>query len=120
MDIYHDHIEAKAKLGFWKKKELEIRNEILEEMAGEKDEGAVSKTEGNLKITATFKMNRSIDVAVLDNIYDELTEEEKSAVKFKPEVVIKIFRDLEEKGESALLDAVTLKPGQGSLVIKEI
>lgn len=120
MDLYHDYIEAKAKLGFWKKKELEIRNEILEEMASAKDEGSVSKTVDGLKITASYKMNRSIDKAVLSNIWDSLNQEESECIEYKPTLVLKEFRKLEEVGKSILLDAVVLKPAQGSITIKEV
>lgn len=120
MNIYNDLIEAQAKLKFWKAKELTIRNEILEEMAGPKDEGAVSKTVDGLKITATYKMTRNVDEAVLDSIIDKLTDEELECVKFKPTVVLKNYRKLEDEGKSKLLDAVILKPSQGSVSIKEV
>lgn len=120
MNIYNDLIEAQAKLKFWKAKELTIRNEILEEMAGPKDEGAVSKTVDGLKITATYKMTRNVDEAVLDSIIDKLTDEELECVKFKPTVILKNYRKLEDEGKSKLLDAVILKPSQGSVSIKEV
>ena len=119
-DLYHDHIEAKAKLKFWKEKELEIRNEILEEMECEKLEGTVSKKVGDLKIKATFKLNRKIDDAGLNLIYKDLSDEEKEAIKFKPEVVTKKIKELEEEGSSKLLDIIELKPAQGSIEITQL
>jgi len=118
MSIYDEHMAAKSKLDFWKKKELELRNEILESMSGEKDEGVVTLDEKEFQIKATYVMNRVIIKDVFDSVYNKLSDEEKECIKFKPEVVLKNFRKLEDKGESALLDAVTLKPGQGSIKIK--
>ena len=120
MDIYHDYTEAKSKLGFWKKKELEIRNKILKEMECEKDEGVVKKTVGQLLIKATYKLNRKIEKPILDSIYNELSDEEKEAVKYTPEIVMKNYRKLEEKGDSPLLDAVIVTPAQGTIEIKEV
>lgn len=120
MSLYDDFNEAKIKLKFWKDKELKIRNEILEEMASDKDEGNTTKIVDSMKITATYKMNRNIDEAVLKTIKKNLSEEELNCIKYKPEIVLKEYRKLEEEGESKLLEAVTLKPAQGSVVIKHI
>lgn len=120
MSLYDDFNEAKIKLKFWKDKELELRNEILEELACDKDEGAVSKIVDGMKVTATYKMNRNIDEAVLDSIKKDLSEDELSCIKYKPSVIMKVYRDLEDAGESKLLEAITLKPAQGSVEIKHI
>ena len=120
MSLYDDFNEAKVKLSFWKSKEIELRNEILEEMASDKDEGITSKVVDGMKITATYKMSRSIDEATLDSIYDYLTEEELDFIKYKPSIVLKEYRKLEEKGESKLLEAIVLKPSQGTVTIKHL
>jgi len=117
-DLYSNWEDAQAKMKFWKAKELELRNEILEEMAGEKDEGVISKTVNDVQVKATYKLNRKIDVATLDVIWDDLEEAEKLAIKYKPDIVLKEFRELESKGVSKLLDAIILTPGQGTVTIK--
>lgn len=119
-DKYHDWIEAKTKLSYWKTKELEIRDEILEEMSGEKDEGVVTKTVKTLKIKATFKLGRKINKPILNSIYKKLTDGEKECLKFTPEINLKKYIDLEDEGTSKLLDAIEIKPRQGSIEINEI
>ena len=117
-DLYGDWENAQAKMKFWKAKELELRNEILEEMAGEKDEGVVNMLVGDIQVKATYKLNRKIDIAALDAIWDDLEEADKMAIKYKPDIVMKEMRELESAGVSKLLDAIVLTPGQGTIAVK--
>lgn len=117
-DLYSNWEDAQAKMKFWKAKELELRNEILEELACQKDEGVVNKIIDDLKISATYKLNRKIDVSVLDAIWKDLEEAEKIAIKYKPDIVMKELRDLEKEGTSKLLNAIIITPGQGTIKIK--
>jgi len=115
--MYQEWLEASIALEKAKRVELDLRNQICEKILVDKLEGAKTVTDGNFKITATARVNRNIDAKVLSAIFDELTDEEKQAVEYKPQLRISLYKPIEESG-GKLLEAVTVTPGQASLTIK--
>ena len=95
-------------------RERELRREITKEILGEKLEGSVTARDGEMKVTATAILNRSLDQAVLESIWDELSWEEQQAVEYKPKLKVKQYKTFETT-DSKLLDAVTVKPGMAQL-----
>jgi len=114
---YEDYLEAKAKLNFWKKKENELRVSILEDMEDPAiQKGTVKKQHLGFSVKATYKLNESIDEAVLDRLMGELNDEEKDCLKFKPSLIQKNINKLDNK--SKLFSCITSKPGLGSIVVE--
>ncbi len=116
--IYEEWMEAYRDLQRAKQNELMLRNAITTVQLEEVLEGSKTSRSGNLKIVATAKLNRSVDRAVLDTIWEDLTPEEQECVDFKPSLKLSNYKKIEATG-GKLLEAVTVKPGQASLKITE-
>lgn len=120
MNVYEEWLAVSADLKRVKALELKLRNKICSEMLEEKLEGAVTelKIKGKFKVTATAKLNRSVDRSMLDALWDDLTEDEKECIDWKPSLKLGEYKKVEMSG-GKLLDAVTVKPGQATLKIIE-
>jgi len=118
MNKYQEWLEASAALKKAKKVELELRNSICADRLKDRLEGAKTTVEDGFKITATARLNRSVDRAILETIWDDLTDREKECVDYKPSLVLKNYKLVEAEG-GKLLEAVTVKPAQASLKIVE-
>lgn len=110
-------VEAKKELDSWKAKELELRNKILQDMnTGKKIEGVDHQEWGEFKITATYKISKSVDPKALESVWKDMTEAEQSAFVYKPSLVAKNYKEVAES--DLVASAVTIKPAQGSLSMK--
>ena len=118
-NIYEDWLDAVEKLKDAQEWELRIRNSICELHLEDVLEGSKTETFEDLKITATARLNRTVDRVVLDSIWEDLTPEEQAAINFKPDLRIGLYKPIEASG-GLLLEAVTVKPGQPSLKIVRI
>jgi len=111
-------LTARNKLKYYKQKESTLRKKICSEILAGKAEGGVTKHKPEGKITATAKINRTLDTAVLDALWEDLAPLDKEAVFYKPTIVMKQYKILGE--DSLLHKAVIAKPGMPSLSIKEV
>lgn len=109
--------KAASELAEAKKLEMELRLELCGYILQGKIEGSKSANIGANKVTATARLNSSIDRDALKVIWPDLSKEEKEAVRFKPEVVAANHRKL--PADSILNQVITKKPGAPSLAIKE-
>ena len=116
MDIYEEWLDAKHNLNCYKKEELRLRNEIIESKIKEQTQGNYKFIEGNFKLTIGLGIRNVIDEAELDTIYNDLPEDQKYAVKYKPSLVAKEFNKL--NGTELLFSAITQKPSQATLKIE--
>lgn len=94
-----------------------MRKEICDDMLSGKLEGNVTVKSGELKVVATAVLNRTIDQAVLESVWDDLTWEEQQCVEYKPKLVIGKYKEYEAT-ESRLIEAVTVKPGMAQLKVE--
>lgn len=120
MSIYDEWLEAANQLKIAKAVELKLRKKICEKILGDKIEGAVTELAHykRFKVTATAKLNRSIDRSVLEAIWEDLTDDEKECVDYKPSLKLAEYKKIEQTG-GKLLDAVTVKPGTPTLKVLE-
>jgi hypothetical protein len=107
--------EAKKGVDEARAVELNLRNQILAQTLTKKEGSETTVFEGE-KIRVTGVVNYTIDKTELETIYHMLTEEEKAAVRFKPELVVKNFKALPK--HNILSTVITAKPGQGQLEVK--
>ena len=121
-DLIDDWVNASEALKEAKKTEMALRNQIIAYHKPKK-----TKTEGaetyshpsiNCKVIVKYTVNRSIDRAGLDNIWKDLSDIDKDAVNWKPELKLSNYRKLDD--DSELVALVTEKEGQASLEIKDI
>jgi len=118
MSIYNEWMDACARLRNAKEEELLLRNAICMAHLEDVLEGSKTTRSGNLKITATANLNRSVNREVLEAIYEDLTDEEKECIDFKPSLRVGEYKRIE--GSVGLLaEAITIKPAQSTLKIVE-
>ena len=105
---------TKAEVTRLQKKERELRAEITKSMLGSKLEGSISDKTEVYKVTATAVLNRALDQAVLETLWDGLSWEEQQCVEYKPKLIAGKYKEF-EKLDSKLNEAVTVKPGMAQL-----
>lgn len=115
-DLLNAWLKAKEKLARVKETELTLRNQIIEQFNPTKKEGSETRIFGGAKTTVKTSINYTVNEAELTMIWDNLSDEEKSAVRFKPDIVAKNYRSLPDS--SALRFVVTAKPGQPQVEVK--
>jgi len=70
--------------------------------------------EGDLRIKAVRKITHSVDRIALDEIWGDLTDEEKEAIDFKPSLKLKVYKTIEH---GRLDDAIEVKPAMPSITV---
>ena len=88
----------------------------------EKPEGAISQKleDLGLKLTVTYKINRSVDAKKLQAEWDKLSAGAQAAFKWKPEVSVSELRKLEGIDATVAAAYITSKPGAPSVEIKAV
>lgn len=119
MNKYLEWLRASEDLKTAKAKELQLRNALCDELLSEKLEGSLTVRDQGYKITATAKLTRSIDQAVLESIWDNLPDEERECIAYKPSLKLANYKRIEQQG-GLLMEAITVKPAQASLKIEPI
>ena len=96
---------------------------ILVSMLENKIEGTVHEEDGNVKVTVSFKITRSVDGAAVQEAWNDLPEIVKDAFIWKPDLVLKQARALESANPAAyavLAKYITAKPAKPSIKIEEV
>jgi hypothetical protein len=110
---------ASAVLQKAKEEELVLRNAICESLLEDKLEGSKTINGPVHKLVVTAKLNRNVNKAVLEAIWDDLPEDQKACISYKPELKLGLYRAIESNG-GLLMEAITVTPGQPSLSIQYI
>lgn len=119
IDLIEEYLVAKKQLQIAKEEEMALRLRLIAPMLEGKLEGSESELIGDYKVTATAKVNRTLDRAVLDAIWGDLDERARGAIDFKPALKLADYRPLEEEG-NMLMEAVTVKPGTSAIKVEAI
>jgi len=87
-----------------------------------KPEGAVSQRleDMGVKLTVTYKINRSVDSKKLQAEWDKLSAGAQAAFKWKPEVSVSELRKLEGIDATVAAAYITAKPGAPAVDIEVI
>lgn len=108
--------EVKNIFDLLKTAEMDLRKELCAHILGDKIKGNKTAAIGEKKVTATAKLNTSVDKELLRTIWTNLSADERKAIRFKPEVVAKEYGKI--PNNSKLHQAVETKPGMPTLVVK--
>ncbi|MCP3685780.1 MAG: hypothetical protein GY861_24290 [bacterium] len=106
-------LEAEAKLKEAKAEEIRLRNKICSFILQDTLKGSVKMKLFAWNLTATAKVNKTLDAELLQAITPDLTQEERDAIKWSPKIVAKAFKLLGE--DTKLNEVITEKPGTPSL-----
>lgn len=88
-----------------------------------KDEGSVSETFGEIKVTVTHKINRKVDTAALQGAWEQLTPHAKACFKWAADVAIKDMRACQDMDPASYAEAarfITAQPAKPALKIERI
>lgn len=121
MDINNtleEWMEVKQKLSEYKAKENQLRRELCKRILRGIVKGSRSEIVGKYKVTATAKINNTVDEEVLLTIWSDLSDSEKACFKFSPQLILKQYNDLPEDAKT-IYSAITSRPGLPSLSLKE-
>jgi len=110
--LYWD--ELYKKLAFIKAEENALRRELADGILQGRTGTHHFKVE-DLKISAVGKTSDNVDSAALNAIWKDLTIEEKNSVRFKPEIISRLYKKL--PANSRLSQVITTKPAMPSLKV---
>ena len=105
-----------------KKRRYELEA-ALASMVGETTEGTLHAEEGAFKVSATYKLTRTVDSAAVQAGWNDLPEIVRDAFTWKPDLVLKHYRALEVANPDAfatLAKFVTTKPAKPSIKIEGV
>lgn len=91
---------------------------MIQSLLPTKDEGSVSKEEGNYKVTVQYKLDRKLDVDRLRNEWNAIPANCQQAIKWKAELSTTEFRKLDEQAARALSSFITTKPASPSVSVE--
>ncbi len=119
LKLIQEYQNIKNNLEILNNEELKLRNIICKEILEDKTEGSKTvKTEDGYKLTATAKVNKTIDIELLTKIDILLTKEEKACITWKPTLKTKEYKALTL--DATLHKAVTIKNGTSQLKIEYV
>jgi len=121
MNLYQQWLRVSEELRRIKGEEMALRLEICKDILEDKVEGTLTEMvdDRRYKVSATAKLIRSLDRSVLETIWDDLSDEERECIDYKPTLVLSNYRTIEEEG-GKLVEAITVKPGTPTLKITEV
>ncbi len=101
-----------------KKKELQLRKELCNEMFDGKV-GAFTETireDGAFEAKATSKITTTLDAGTLDAVWEELPQAQRDCIAWKPSIKLRDYNKLAEG--SLLSEAITQKPATPTLKVE--
>lgn len=117
--LVEQHAKAADALAAAKDRELVLRNEIVRMCHLPPDaEGAHKVLAGKWVLTVDAKLNRTLDVAALDAVMEQMPEEWRvvgKLIDYKPALVLDGYRQLEGRAASVFAAALTVRPGTPAL-----
>ena len=100
-----------------REKEVELRKKIASYLLKGKGEGTHKFDFGDFEVKAVKKMNYSLDDDLLSTLWEDMSNEEREAVKFKPSLVIREYKQIEPESRETLDLCVVVKPGMPTISI---
>lgn len=95
--------------------EAKLRLVCVDELIGSRDvyEGSDKTTFDSFIAVLTARVNRNVDATALESIWEDLTEEEKACINYKPRLNLAKYRKLPD--DSILHSVITESPGVPTL-----
>jgi hypothetical protein len=119
MGIFEEWKELQKDLKRIKAREMELRKEICANILEGIELPASKKLEhAGERITAKQTLSYAIDESTLNTMWADLSNEEQSAIRFKPNLAMREYKKLPE--DSILHEAVTCKPAAPTLKVEAI
>jgi len=116
-EVIIDWHNKQQRLKELKAEEMKLRKSICADLlAGKILPAKTTLILGELEVIAKNDLSYSVDSPVLEALWPELSDEEKKAIIYKPNLVMKIYKTLSE--DSLIQEAITSKPSAPTLKVK--
>lgn len=117
ISLLQSYDDIKTSLDIIKEQEMKYRKKICAELLAKR-----SKFKGSIgpyKVSATAKSNVTWDNIALDNMYEDLSTEEKQCIKYVPKVDGHALNALKKiMPDTIIEEAKTVKPGAPELKLE--
>ena len=116
MNKYREWLELSDRLKALKAKEMKMRKELCAEIFEGKF-GAMKETftSDNMKVVAENTVTYKLDIAGVSSVWEDLSTMQKTAVRWKPELILAQYKALVEPG--ILQECVTIQPAAPTLKV---
>lgn len=95
-------------------------DQLIQTLLPKKDEGSVSATEGDYKVSVTYKMTRTIDTPALQADWYKVPERVHGAFKWKADISTSALRTLSAEDAALVSEYITTKPASPSVSVELI
>jgi len=117
--LAQDLMNVQLLLAATKKEELALRKALAEQIQLETlSVGTHNIDEGHFRIKAVRKVSYSLDRAALENAWEDLPDDQKDAVDWKPTLSLKIYKILDDT--SMIDEYIEVKPAMPTITIQHI
>lgn len=93
-------------------------DKLIQSLLPTKDEGSITSTDGDYKVTVTYKLDRKLDTAALQLGWASLPPLAAEAIKWKADLSTTSFRALSDEDKAALSAYVTTKPASPTVSVE--
>ena len=96
-------------------------DKLIQDLLPKKDEGSVTETNGDYKVTVSYKLTRSVDADMRSGMWATMSEPARKAFKWKAEASTTELRKLQEfrpDDYAFVVGAITTKPASPSVTVE--
>ena len=93
-------------------------DKMIQAMLPSKDEGIISKTEGDYKVTVSYKLDRKLDTPALQAAWHTIPESAHGALKWKADLSVSAFRCLSVDDRLMIGKFMTTKPASHTVTVE--
>ena len=110
--------KSKEKLDYFKKLEVGLRKELLEEIFPAAGEGTLNTSVSNISVKGTFRTTVNIDRPMLEDDMIYFSAKEADCISWTPNLLKAKYKELEPCERKNLDKVLTFKPALPSLSIE--
>lgn len=93
-------------------------DELIKSLTPKKDEGSITQTDGDYKVTVTYKLDRKLDTTALQLDWATLPPRAAEAIKWKADLSTSAFRALSDEDKATLSAYITTKPSSPTVSVE--
>ena len=93
-------------------------DKMIQSLLPKKDEGSITETNGDFKVSVTYKLDRKLDTEKLQASWANLPAAAQGAIKWKAELATSVFRTLSDEDRASLADYITTKPASPTVSVE--
>ncbi len=119
LDHFLTWLDIQARLKELKATEMAARKFLCHSiLQGKEGEFKEALELDGYEIVVNSRVSRKLDEGMLSALSDDLTDEDKNAIRYKPSIDLRAYRKLPDS--SLIHEAVTVSPATPSLTVKKV